>query len=919
MTSTSALPIPTTSNLVGRIDSLDRFENRRVRSGTADHATGTIQAMAVTPVDLDSLDPFRLPHSARPTRYAVRLRPTLADATFIGSVTIDLDLVEASDLLVLNAADLEITSCRVDGVAATWELVAETERLAVRPSGVLAPGTCRLEVGFVGVLNDKLRGFYRSTYIDAEGTEHVIATTQMQATDCRRAFPCWDEPEFKAVFSITLDIDDQLTAISNGPEVERTTSDGRTVIRFADTMVMSTYLVAFVVGRLETTAAVDVDGTPLRVVHVPGKGHLTAFALDVGAFCLRWFQTYYGITYPSDKVDLVALPDFASGAMENLGCITFRENLLLVDEEASTQSERQLVADVVAHELAHMWFGDLVTMRWWNGIWLNEAFATFMEVAACAGYRPDWERWTSFGVERSVAFDTDSLRSTRTVEFDVRSPDDADGMFDVLTYQKGGALLRMLEQYLGEDRFRLGVSHYLGLHSYANTETNDLWDAIEETSGEPVRRIMDSWIWQPGFPLVTATLVEYDGAPAVALRQQRFRFDESPDGTAPAGDSPDEVWAIPVHIRTGGETVTVLLDGEESAITVPLADPNGPVVVNAGGSGFYRVSYDDDLRTRLDRRALSELTTLERYNLIDDAWAATVAGRLPAADLLEFLEAFGAERDHAVWQAIVVALRGLNRLLDDGPAHDAFQRRVRDLVGPVLSALGEPLAGESDLTGKLRGLLVGAQGVLGGDVGVQARCREWFDGARLDPTSVDPELTAAATSVVAATGDADTYAGIRSVVASSTNPQEQLRHLYALAEFDDEQLLLDTCEFAMSSSVRTQNAPFLLRAAIANRRHGPSAWAFVRDHWAEANERFPANTIVRMVDAVRLLNRPDLVDDTTRFFADHPIAQGAKTLEQILERQRVNSALRSREHQRFGEALTAAEPSGRVGWTGDSS
>ena len=863
----------------------------------------------MTPVDLDSLDPFRLPHNARPTRYAVRLRPTLADASFTGSVTIDLDLVEATDLLVLNAADLEITSCRIDGVAADWELAAETERLAVRPSAVLVPGICRLEVDFVGVLNDKLRGFYRSTYTDAEGNEHVIATTQMQATDCRRAFPCWDEPEFKAVFGITLDIDDQLTAISNGPEVERNTEDGRTVIRFADTMVMSTYLVAFVVGRLEMTEAVDVDGTPLRVVHVPGKGHLTAFALDVGAFCLRWFQTYYGIAYPSDKVDLVALPDFAAGAMENLGCITFRENLLLIDEDTSTQNERQLVADVVAHELAHMWFGDLVTMRWWNGIWLNEAFATFMEIAACEAYRPDWERWTSFGVERSVAFDTDSLRSTRTVEFDVRSPADADGMFDVLTYQKGGALLRMLEQYLGEDRFRQGVSHYLDLHSYANTETNDLWDAIEETSGEPVRRIMDSWIWQPGFPLVTATLVAHDGAPAVALRQERFRFD------GPTDD--DEVWAIPVHLRNGGETVTVLLDGTPRHVA--LADPTGPVVVNAGGSGFYRVGYDDDLRSRLDRRTLSELTILERYNLIDDAWAATVAGRLSAADLLEFLEDFGAERDHAVWQAIVVALRGLNRLLDDGPAHDAFQGRVRDLVGPVLSALGEPHAGESDLTGKLRGLLVGAQGVLGGDVGVQARCREWFDAAGVDPTSVDPELTAAATSVVAATGDADTYAGIRRVVASSTNPQEQLRHLYALAEFDDEQLLLDTCEFAMSSSVRTQNAPFLLRAAIANRRHGPSAWAFVRDHWAEANERFPANTIVRMVDSVRLLNRPDLVDETARFFADHPIAQGAKTLEQILERQRVNSALRSREQQRFGEALTAAAPSGRDGWTGDSS
>ena len=251
---------------------------------------------------------------------------------------------------------------------------------------------------------------------------------------------------------------------------------------------MSTYLVAFVVGPLEATDPVDVDGIALRVYHVPGKGHLTGFALDVGAFALRWFQDYYGIPYPGEKVDLLALPDFAAGAMENFGCITFRESLLLIDPATSTHSEQESVADVVAHELAHMWFGDLVTMRWWNGIWLNEAFATFMEIAACDAFRPDWDRWTTFGLERSAAFEVDSLESTRSIEFEVRSPADADGMFDVLTYQKGGAVLRMLEQYLGEERFRQGVGHYLRQHAYGNTETSDLWDAIEETSGQPVRR-----------------------------------------------------------------------------------------------------------------------------------------------------------------------------------------------------------------------------------------------------------------------------------------------------------------------------------------------------------------------------------------------------------------------------------------------
>ncbi len=845
--------------------------------------------MAATVSGLAELDPYRLPTGVRPVRYDLRLRPSLEDATFTGTVRIELTVDDATDLLVLNADELTIATCDVDGQQAIWQLQPETERLTVTPATTIAAGTSILTIEFAGVLNDKLRAFYRSTYVDDDGVEHVIAATQMQATDCRRGFPCWDEPEFKAVFAVTLDVDAQLTAISNTSEIERTTSaDGRSVISFADTMIMSSYLVAFVVGRLEATETVDVDGIPLRVVHVPGKGHLTDFGLDVGAFCLRWFQDYYGIAYPGDKVDLVALPDFAAGAMENVGCITFRESLLLVDPATSTQDERQLVADVVAHELAHMWFGDLVTMRWWNGIWLNEAFATFMEIAACDAYRPDWQRWTAFGVERSGAFETDSLVSTRPVEFEVRSPADCEGMFDVLTYQKGGALLRMLEQYLGAERFRAGVSHYLQLHSYANTETNDLWDAIEATSGEPVRRIMDSWIWQPGYPIVSASMV--DGA--LELRQQRFSFDDASMGDV-------QRWAIPVHVRAGGETITLLLDDAATSVALDPAAVEDPIVVNSGGHGFYRVAYSDELRARLDSTTIASLDTLERYNLVDDAWAATVAGRMSAPELLDFLSAFGDEREHSVWQAIAIALKGLSRLLDDGPEREAFQANVRTLASPTLCALGDPTDSEGDLTSKLRGLLVQLVGVIGDDVGVQSRCREWFDVASADPTAVDPELISAATSVIAATGDANTYEQLKNRFLTATTPQEQLRHLYALAEFGDEALLLATCEFAMSSDVRTQNAPFLLRAAIANRRHGPAAWAFLRDRWDEALARFPGNTIVRMVDSVKFLSTPDLVDDTSSFFAEHPIEQATKTLEQILERQRVNTRFRLREAERW--------------------
>jgi puromycin-sensitive aminopeptidase len=858
-------------------------------TGTIDHVTDTARL----------LDPFRLPRDARPTRYDVTLEPDLASATFSGDVVIQITLDEVDDAtfanrgeLVLNAAELDVERCLVDGGPAEHRLDDETERLFIRPVADMLPGEHTVEIAFTGVLNDKLRGFYRSTFQDEGGVERVIATTQMQATDCRRAFPCWDEPDFKAVFGITLVVEPDLLAVSNGREIERrpvTNADGEKVaVRFADTMVMSTYLAAFVVGPLEVTESVDVGGIPLRMVHVPGKAHLTGFGLDVGAFCLRFFQDYYGIPYPSDKVDLLALPDFAAGAMENLGCITFRESLLLLDPATSTQHEQEVVADVVAHELAHMWFGDLVTMGWWNGIWLNEAFATFMEIVACNAYRPDWERWTSFGLERSVAFETDSLVSTRSVEYEVRSPADCEGMFDVLTYQKGGALLRMLEQYLGADRFREGVSHYLNTHAYANTDTSDLWDAIETTSGEPVRRTMDSWIWQPGFPLITASL---DGDQLV-LRQSPFSFDvESTSST---------LWMVPITIRHGDHVDTLLLDGTEARLT--LADPSAAVVVNAGGHGFFRVSYDDALRARLTGDALSSLDTLERYNLVDDAWNAVIAGRLGATELLTFLEGFADEGEYAVWQAIVICLRGLGRLLDDEP-FARLQQRVARLVEPALTALGDPVDTETDLVGKLRGLLTSALGVLGDDAATQARCRVLYDRSESEPGSVDPELVAAATSVVAATGGEVEYERMLSGFRSAATPQDQLRHLYALAEFNSAELMDRTCDFAMSSEVKTQNAPFLLRMCIANRRHGGRAWTFVRKNWAEVNARFPSNTIIRMVDTVKTLNRPADVADIQAFFSEHPIEQASKTLEQILERQRVNAAMRQREHDVLADAL----------------
>src|SRR5207253_7218660 len=399
---------------------------------------------------------------------------------------------------------------------------------------------------FRGTLNDKLRGFYRSVYKDPSGVSRTMAATQFEATDARRAFPCWDEPSFKAVFAVTLAIDPALTAVSNTSIVSETPENGRKVVKFADAIVMSTYLVAFVVGELEHTEPTSVGRVPLSVWCVPGKKRLAKFGQEIGAASLAFFEDYYGLPYPGDKLDLLAIPDFAAGAMENLGAITFRETALLVDESAATHAELERVADVVAHENAHMWFGDLVTMTWWNGIWLNEAFATFMEMLAVDAWKPEWQRWSTFGASRAAALSVDGLHSTRPIEFPVTAPREADAMFDVLTYEKGASVLRMLEQHLGPDIFRNGVRAYLRAHAYGNADTGDLWVSLGREAGQPVPEVMDSWIFRPGYPLLSIRL---DHGSRLVIAQQRFTYlPTSTDGKGPEKEV-NQPWQVPLQIK----------------------------------------------------------------------------------------------------------------------------------------------------------------------------------------------------------------------------------------------------------------------------------------------------------------------------------------------------------------------------------
>ena len=849
-------------------------------------------------------NPHRLPSSVVPSHYRIKLEPDLEKATFIGSVEIEVEVNNPADTIQMNAADLAIQSARVvDSVGSNTEVAdifldAEMERLTLSFDSQISPGPHTIVAEFTGVLNDQLHGFYRSTFTDDDGVDHTIATTQFESTHARRAFPCFDEPAFKASYGVTLIVPSEQFAVSNGPIISETDlKNGQREVVFEDTMVMSTYLVAFIVGPFEATDPVDVNGVPLRIVHPIGKGHLTDYSLEAGAFALEFFSKYYGIPYPGQKLDMVAVPDFAFGAMENLGCITYREVLLLVDKDRSTEPELLRIADVIAHEIAHMWFGDLVTMEWWNGIWLNEAFATFMATMASDNFNRDWGRWNQFSLERSMAFDVDSLKNTRPIEIEVNSPVDAEGMFDLLTYEKGGSVLRMLEQFLGEEEFQDGISYYLNKHKYANTETNDLWDAIEHVTNQPARRIMDSWIFQRGYPLVSASVSE-DGS-TIHLEQDRFLYtrDDTTDAT---------IWSVPVVLKVGSGSgvseIRYLL--EEKSSEVKLDSPADWVVVNAGGSGFFRARYSKDMLKSVSSSMFSNLSSIERYGLVDDTWSSVMAGRTSAADFLEFARSFQLETDLDVWTVLSGCLSGLEKLVE-GEAENQYRAVVRDLAQPGLDRLGwEPGDTDSPRDLELRGLFIRLLANVGNDDLALENAGDLHDSYLRDAGSVEPNMAAAVTGVVASKGDTAKYDLFLEKYRNPSTPQEERRYQSALSAFPGEVEMKRTLAMTLDGTVRTQDAPYLLAVCMRNKYQGHLAWDFVKENWDKINEAFPSNSIVRMLSGVTSLSQDEQAADVLEFFENHDVPQGQLTLQQTLEKLGVNVAFRERESTSFSESLT---------------
>ena len=856
-----------------------------------------------------------LPSNVKPVRYRLKLEPNFEEFTFSGEESVDIEVLEATPDVTLNCVEIAIQSCRLtldndESITPGDTIFDESqETVTFKFDSTIPPGTARLDIRFTGELNDKLRGFYRSRYTDMEGQERFLATTQFEATDARRAFPCWDEPSLKATFEVTLVIPSELLAISNMPVVsEAEVVPGVKAVSLAETPVMSTYLLAFVVGDLTAIEQQADNGTLIRVWTTRGREEQGRFALETSANLLAYFNDYFGIPYPLPKLDHIAIPDFAAGAMENWGAITYRETALLVDPEQSSAGTRQWVAEVIAHEMAHMWFGDLVTMSWWNDLWLNESFASWMGDKAVDHLFPEWDVWTQFlTLDTNRALSLDGLKNSHPIEQEVSNPAEIGQLFDAISYSKGASILRMLEQFLGPEGFQQGLHQYLTHHQYGNAQTQDLWDALGQASGQPVAAIMDTWVNQTGYPVLDVRVSRQDDGIDVAFSQSRFVY----ENILGQRDADRTQWQAPVSVRSASDAQpsSTLMEGPQATIRVVPASYGSPeewIKVNPLQTGFYRVKYPAEEMDKLTAPIQNlVLPAADRLGIQNDAHALARAGHIPATRFLTVAEAYSHETDASVCADLANNLGGVDTLLWDEPYYPEFQGFARGIFLPIAKRIGwDPRPGEGHLDALLRSTALAQMGIYEDeDTLKEAGVR--FARYLQDPPNVHPDLRRVVFGLAAKRGDRDSYDTMWDLQKQATLQEEKVRLLMALTDFQQTDLLDETLQRSLSEDVRVQDTISVVTSVAANRLGRDLAWQFLKSNWAEFDRRFSHGGfgLMRLVSLTSGFTTAEWREDVERFFRDHPAPAAERSIRQSLERIELNIAWLQRNRAELGEWL----------------
>jgi aminopeptidase N/puromycin-sensitive aminopeptidase len=858
-------------------------------------------------VSVRLVDAQRLPQSVRPSHYTLILAPDLKAATFSGVESIDVILDEASRSITLNAAEIAFQSVTViagkTGQQATVSLDPKKEQATLTFPEEIPAGRATLFIQYSGILNNELRGFYLS-----KTARRNYAVSQLENTDARRAFPSFDEPAFKATYDVSLTIDSGDTAISNGPIVSDTPGPaaGKHTLSFATTPKMSTYLVALLVGDFQCSSG-ESDGVAIRVCSTPDKVALTPYGVDVAKWMLHYYDRYFGIPYPLKKLDLIALPDFEAGAMENFGAITYRETELLIDEKTASVHDKREVALVVAHEMAHQWFGDLVTMQWWDNVWLNEGFATWMENKAVALMHPEWNIDQSVAADLESTLNLDALPTTRAIRAKVETPGEIEQMFDSISYNKGDAVISTVENYLGEQTFREGVHNYLAAHAYSNATAEDFWNAQTAVSNKPVDKIMESLVAQQGEPILNF------GDPSngkVTVTQKRFFLSPSlkPD--------PAQKWTLPVCFKTD--------KGRECQVLTPtdstLQAPSGTLFfANAGSKGYYRSTYTPSEYIALAASAETALTPAERISLLGDEWAQVRTNQTSVGEYLNLVAAYKADsnaevvdyalRTDVITEDVAKPLEGLravySQIASTSDEKAALSAWIRATFAPEYAKLAPASAADTDNTRELRAQLFSLLGLYGKDPAVIAQARQIAYRFLADPASVDANLGMVALTVASRHGDAQYFERLQKAYESANNPELQHTALFTMIQFADSALAERAFDYAVSGKVRNQDVSRLLIRALRNDENRERAWKFIQTHWDQVQAQLTIAYGAHLIASTGNFCSAPARDEVKSFFSTHKVTASDQSLQHAIEQIDGCIELRSQQEVKLQQWLDA--------------
>ena len=816
-----------------------------------------------------------------PINYELVFEPDLKKFIFKGTESILINCKKSTNTIILNCAEIKIKSCHVKVagkiIKSTPKINEKKEELEIR-LGKKIKGNATINLEFEGILNDRLLGFYRSQYKQG-GKIKYLATTQFEAADARRAFPCWDEPEAKATFDISIIADNKFTAISNMPVKSKKNLGGKTLYKFGKTPIVSTYLIYLGVGEFEYLTG-KVGKVQIRVVTTKGNKSKGKFSLELGKKLLTSYEKYFGIKFPLPKLDLIAIPDFAAGAMENWGAITFRETILLYDPKTSSTRTKQFIAEVISHEIAHMWFGNLVTMKWWNDLWLNESFATFMATKFVDKFYPEWDMWNQFVEDAmNVAMSLDSLKTTHPIDVKVNSTSEIREIFDAISYDKGGCVLRMLEHYVGEPNFQKGLKKYLSDFKYKNAEGQDLWNAIGKASKMPVSSMVNSWLRQPGFPLIEIT---QDGN-NLKLKQKRYLLEH--DKKFSKG-----LWSIPVSLGLENEISRKLFTKKSMSVKLPKNTIG--FVVNYGRKGFYRVKYDEgillDLKMLVDEK---RLPAIDRWAIQNDLFSLCISGDESVRNYLDFTDAYYAEDSYLALVNVAHNLASLYFHAFDETFVEEIRGYTINYFRKILFDLGwEPKKSDKHTDALLRAFAISVLGKMNDD-DVTDEALKRYSKFLKSPNSLSPDLVEPICSIAAWNGNAKTHSQLTKLYKNAKTMEEKLRFLGAMCGFKDTKLLKKSLDYSQTSDVRSQNMQLPIMKVAANPYGDKILWVWLKKNWKNINKKVGHGNPLfnRIVSSISSIADDSMEKEIKEFFKKNPTPGTERTQTQTLERIRIKS------------------------------